>query len=1025
LRVHHVVLSNDSYQLIWNFHHIIMDGWSLGTLFGELLYIYKTLSLGQALQLETPQPYGRFIVWLESQDKNQGATYWKNYLHNVDDVTLLPGYQKQNGQNLYVQEEQCLTLSREMTEKLQRTAAQQQVTLNTVLQAIWGVLLQKYNQRKEVVFGAVVSGRPGEIPGIEKMVGLFINTIPVRMSGSSQTFVELVQSIQDEATLSDQYSSYPLYEIQNHSVLKQDLINHIVVFENYPIDERLKNMSKGDGEAILELSGFQTFEQTNYDFNVVVIPGAELMIKFSYNSQAYSEEAVKRIRGHVEHLIEQVVTAPEQGLEELEIVTAAEKEQLIFGFNQTAAAYPAAKTVHQLFEEQAKRTPDHIALVEKEKVMSYRVLNEKANQLGRYLQQCGVTNNTVVGIMAERSMELVIGLLAVLKTGGTYVPIDPAVPVERIKYILEDSGAKVLLTQANLGAEEVGSKVWVELNQPVAHLGIHNLEDVQPSAESLAYIMYTSGSTGQPKGVMISHRGVVNYLEGARKAYYSEKAYDGALYSSIAFDLTVTSLYLPLLTGQKLFIYNEQDPAVVLEEVLRADQAGMLKVTPSHLELVARMSVKSQHLRVLIVGGEELKTELAERIYDHYEGRVRLYNEYGPTEATVGCMVHPYDPAIEQSGTVRIGKPGDNMEIYILEHGTDLVPIGVYGELCIGGDGLARGYLNRAELTAEKFVDHPFSEGEKLYRSGDLARWLTDGTMEYGGRMDHQVKIRGYRIECGEIEAQLQAHEQVKEAVVLARKEASGQQYLCAYVVGDAESEELRGYLAQTLPGYMIPAHVVRLEQMPLTHNGKVDRNALPIPEHHLMQNEYVAPQGEIEEQLAAIWCEVLGAKQVGRTDSFFELGGDSIKAIRIVSKLRSAGYHIAIKDIMQKYTVEAISYVVQKSILEEQYEQSEVSGLVPQTPIVREFTSWKFPKPHHFNQDMLMEIDLEEENQLREVLDALTAHHDILRSVYREGQLEILKVSDSKAYELKVYDYSKEQTAVELMEAACTDLHR
>ncbi|MET3846944.1 amino acid adenylation domain-containing protein [Paenibacillus sp. OAE614] len=986
MRVAVFMTRENQFKVIWSFHHIITDGWGLGILFGELLQIYESLNRGTSLQLETAQPYSRFIQWLETQDKAKASNYWNNYLQPIDEVTTLPGYKKTvEG---YEQEELWFALNEEQTRKLQQVANQNQVTLNTMMQTIWGIVLQKYNRTNDVVFGAVVSGRPAVIPGIEKMVGLFINTIPVRISSSpAQSFTEVLQAVQDAAVFSDTYSSYPLYEIQNQSALKQDLINHIMVFENYPMDDRLKDMSQA-AEVGLELSNFHTFEQTNYDFNVILVPGKELAIKFSYNLNAFEVGSVERMKGHMQHVMQQVIANPNATIDEIEILTAEEKELLVYGFNQTKTDYPKEKTLHVLFEEQVEKTPDHLALVHRQDSMSYRSLNQKANQLGRYLQECGVTANQVVGIMADRSIDMVTGILAILKAGGTYLPIDPSIPMDRMNYMLKDSGAKIVLTQAHLKTEGLYCETVVDLSMPTDSYEDTNILS-STGSQDLAYIMYTSGSTGNPKGVMIPHKGLLNYLWWAKKSYFKDEAYHCALYSSIAFDLTVTSLYLPLITGKTLFIYGGSDAAVVLTEVLTDDRVGMLKITPSHMKLLVELNLESRNLKVLITGGEDLKRDLAERVHQQFNGEVTIYNEYGPTEATVGCMIYEYDPS-EQKASVSIGRPADNMGTYVLDEQLHPVVMGSIGELCISGEGLAKGYLNQPELTAEKFVANPFKPGEKMYRSGDLARWLPDGTLEYMGRMDHQVKIRGYRIECGEIEAQLLKHESVNETLVMAREsEDGGSKYLCAYIVSETivDVTEIRRHLEKHVPSYMVPAYFIQVERMPLTANGKVDRKALPLPAEGWMRgNEYVAPQGAMEEQLAEIWKEVLGIEQVGRTDNFFELGGDSIKAVQVSARLQRHGLKMEIRDLFQNPSVEQVSpYLKRQTKLSH---QGTVEGEVELSPIQQWFFEGQQKARHHFNQSvMLYRKEGYREDIVQQVMQRMMEHHDALRMVYEQTE--------------------------------------
>ncbi|OKP83967.1 hypothetical protein A3844_21065 [Paenibacillus helianthi] len=903
MRVAVFEMGEEQFEVIWSFHHIVIDGWSLGILFGELLQIYESLNKGTRLQLETAQPYSRFIQWLEKQDKAKGSDYWQNYLKTIDVVTTLPGYKKTVGQERYEQEELCFALGEEQTRILQQLANKYQVTLNTMMQTIWGIVLQKYNRTNEVVFGAVVSGRPAVIPGIEKMVGLFINTIPVRISNSpTQQFTEVLKAVQYAASESDAYSSYPLYEIQNQCTLKQDLINHIMVFENYPMDDRLKDMGQTAGVG-LELSNFNTFEQTNYDFNVILIPEKELAIKFSYNLNAFEPGSVERMKGHLQHVIKQIIANPNATIDEIEMVTAEEKEQLVYLFNQTKAGYPSHQTIHQLFEEQVQKTPENIAVAAEGRQLTYRQLNERSNQLARALRSHGVKPDVIVALMLDRSIEMIISILAVLKAGGTYLPIDPDYPAERVEYILEDSKASFLITTGEYVAATTFSGVTFNLSEEldvISEEEITNLEGIN-SPQDAAYIIYTSGTTGLPKGVIIEHRNVIRLVLNDEMEFDFNANDVWTMFHSYCFDVSVWEMYGALLYGGKLVIvpkFIAQSPEA-LTDLLLQEEVTVLNQTPT--AFYALMQEGSNFigndlaLRYIIFAGEALSPKKIYKVKIAYP-HTKLINMYGITEVTVHTTYREVTMEDIESEKSNIGHPIPTTTMYILDEQQKLVPVGVIGELFVGGKGIARGYLNREELTRNRFIANPFKPEEKMYRSGDLARWLPDGTLEYMGRMDHQVKIRGYRIECGEIEAQLLKHDSVNEAVVMARESDDGSKYLCAYLVSETTIDvtELRRHLEKLVPSYMVPAYFIDVVRIPLTSNGKVDRKALPLPKEGWMRgNEYVAPQGALEEQLAEIWKKVLGIEQVGRTDDFFELGGHSIKAVQLELELEKNGFQV------------------------------------------------------------------------------------------------------------------------------------
>ncbi|WP_033404784.1 non-ribosomal peptide synthetase, partial [Paenibacillus fonticola] len=583
-----------------------------------------------------------------------------------------------------------------------------------------------------------------------------------------------------------------------------------------------------------------------------------------------------------------------------------------------AAEYPREKTIHQLFEEQVERTPDKAAVIYEGSQLTYRELNERANQLARTLRVRGVQVDDRVAIMAERSLEMIVGIFGILKAGGAYVPIDPEYPAERIRYMLEDSGATLLLSQIRLLKEVPLEISCIDLNDNQAYDSDDSNLGVTVQPQSLAYLIYTSGTTGLPKGAMITQQGLVNYIWWAKKVYVAEDHLDFPLYSSISFDLTVTSVFTPLMTGSSIRIYEGTDKVSLIRRIVEENQVDILKLTPTHLSLIQEMNLSSKSkIRKLIVGGENLSTSLANKITEMFNGRIEIFNEYGPTETVVGCMIYRYDvAATDTRESVPIGVPADNVKIYLLNSHHQFLPKGVLGEIYIAGDGVALGYLNKPELTAEKFVANPFEPGERMYRTGDLARWLPDGNIEYLGRIDHQVKIRGYRIELGEIEAQLLKVESVREAVVVARETEEGQKDLCAYVVSDHElaASEIRAVLSQSLPGYMIPAYFVQIDRLPLTPNGKIDRKALPAPAEHLHTGaEYIAARTPVEEALVSIWQAVLGVSPIGVQDNFFDLGGHSLRATTLVAMIhKELGADIPLRTVFQKPTIAQMARMIE-----------------------------------------------------------------------------------------------------------------
>ncbi|WP_026579340.1 bacitracin non-ribosomal peptide synthetase BacC [Bacillus sp. SB47] len=901
---------DDSYTFIWTNHHILLDGWSRGIIMGELFQMYHMKEGGQKHRLEEARPYSDYIGWLEQQDKEAPKAYWKNYLSGFTEKSPISVLASSSGHAKYKRKEAVIEFPQQLTGRITELASRNNVTLHTVLQCIWGMLLARYNQTDDVVFGTVISGRDAQVAGIEKMVGLFINTVPTRIRlEKSQSFKELIKSVQEQALEGRTYHDMNLSEVQSLSELKRELLDHILIFENYAVDQSAFETSGKRGAGFI-FEKIHAEEQTNYGFNIVAVPGERLVIKLTYDGNIYHDHIIAGIKGHLQQVMEQVVQNEDQSLNDITVLSEAERNRLLYEWNDTKAEYPN-QTIHRLFEEQAEKTPELAAVVSGNDKLTYRELNEKSNQLARYLRDKGVKEDTIVAIMAERSPEMVVGIMGILKAGGAYLPIDPDYPEERIKYMLEDSGAAIILVDHK---QDLGTlhQEAVELTGDFSSYPADNLE-LAGNTDSLAYIIYTSGSTGKPKGVMIRQRGLVNYITWAAREYVQGEQLDFALYSSIAFDLTVTSMFTPLISGNRVIVYqHSRDGEPLIRKVFRDQKAGIVKLTPSHLSLVKDMGASGSSIKRLIVGGEDLKTELAKEITERFHHNIEIYNEYGPTETVVGCMIYQYDAGRDRQVSVPIGKPASNVQLYILDERQEVQPVGIAGELYISGDGVAKGYLNKPELTSEKFLPNPFLPGERMYRTGDLARMRPDGHIEYLGRIDHQVKIRGYRIELGEIEHQLLRHSDIKEAAVAAKTDQSNDQVLCAYVVSerDITQEDIKAFLVKELPEYMVPSYLLKLDELPLTPNGKVDLKALPEPDRSAgALLEYEPPRHELEEKMAAIWEDILNIELIGINANIFDIGANSLNIMSFVSRLYAElGFRVPFKDIFSKPTIKELS---------------------------------------------------------------------------------------------------------------------
>ncbi|MEC1536488.1 non-ribosomal peptide synthase/polyketide synthase [Bacillus sonorensis] len=907
--------SEDSYTFIWTNHHILLDGWCRGIILGELFHIYNKKAAGRLPQLQEARPYSDYIRWLGEQDKEAAKAYWKNYLSGFAEKSPMSVLGSQSGRGGYQRKEAVVEFSTELTRRLTELANRNSVTLHTVLQSIWGILLARYNNTKDVVFGTVVSGRDAHVAGIEKMVGLFINTIPTRIRlEKNKSFRDMLKKVQEDALESGKYNYMNLSEVQSLSELKRDLLDHVMIFENYAIDQSaFESDGKQGPEFVFE--EIDAEEQTNYGFNIVAVPGDRLVIKFTYDGNVYHDQIIHNVKGHLQHVTEQVVKNEDRAVDDIRILSDEERNLLLYELNDTKADYPKDKTIHQLFEEQAERTPEHAAVVFGNDKLTYRELDEKSNQLARHLREKGVGSDTIVAIMAERSIGMMVGIMGILKAGGAYLPIDPDYPEDRINYMLEDSGAGIILLDKSRSGHHQDA---VYLDGDFSGYPADRLEPVS-DPDSLAYIIYTSGSTGKPKGTMIRQRGLVNYITWADQVYVRGEALDFALYSSVAFDLTVTSIFTPLISGNKVIVYQHgEDGEPIIRTVFKDNKAGIVKLTPSHLSLVRDIDGRASSIKRLIVGGEDLKSELAKDISERFQYKLDIYNEYGPTETVVGCMIYQYKADRDRHVSVPIGKPAHNVQLYILDDRKEVQPVGIAGELYISGDGVAKGYLNKPKLTAERFLPNPFSPGERMYRTGDLAKMKPDGNIEFLGRIDHQVKIRGYRIELGEMENQLLKHTDIKETAVAAKTDRNNNQYLCAYVVLETENEinqaEIKGFLSKELPDYMVPSYVVTLDELPLTPNGKVDVKALPEPDvKAAAKAEYEPPGNELEAKIAAIWEDILSIKPISVNANLFDIGANSLNIMSFVSRLYTKlGFRVPFKDIFSKPTIHQLAGFLQ-----------------------------------------------------------------------------------------------------------------
>ncbi|MBS4099365.1 MAG: amino acid adenylation domain-containing protein [Sulfuricella sp.] len=1001
IRVRILVLGPQRCEVVLTHHHIIMDGWSLGNLVKESLDIYGSLARGEPPPPGNARPYRDYIRWLQARDEPASAAFWKDYVAGYEAPASAPQtpraeVEKGAPQGIH------LEMPQPLVERLARLGLAHGATLNTVLQALWGVLLCRYNNTPDVIFGAVVSGRPQDLPGVESMAGIFINTIPVRVRlRDAMSVGELLAAMQEEALHCERHHTFPLARIQAETPLRERLLGSLFVMENYPLDDLFEEGALLPGTQF-RVTAMETHEETHFDFGIRFLPDAGMKIKIGFNPALYAEAQMQRLGGHLLRAAGQFAelggAAP---VDRIDILTPAERAQILGEFNATALDFPRDKTLAELFAEQVRKQPDAPALTCGESRLTYAQLDRRAEAVAARLRgDFAIRPDERVGLLLERSEWVVVGILAVLKAGGAYVPMESGFPVERQRYILADSACRVLLCDDFTAQQAAGHAPLAALNVMAIGREAAPVADLQPSAarpEHLAYVIYTSGSTGEPKGVMIEQRSVANLVAAMNRELYSRypRRLNVALITTHVFDGSVQQIFSALLLGHHLFIMGDEikrDTRRFSEFCLanRIDVAGCIPNFLALLHEAGELAALKNGLTHMIFGGEPLPRHLLDALLA-LPGEVTVSNLYGPTEICVNATAYTTAEACRTTApVVSIGKPLGNVEALILDRWGGLAPLGVAGELCIAGAGVARGYLNNETLTREKFVTHPFQPGQRMFRTGDMARWLPDGNIEFLGRNDHQVKIAGYRIELGEIEEKLERHPLLREVAVVAVNEAGGRVYLRACVAAHQAiaAATLREHLAGLLPHYMIPAQFLFFEALPTTVSGKIDRKALmelaERPDAEGSEKAAAPPRNATEAALVEVWRAVFGGKNIGIDDDYFALGGDSIRAIQILSRLHRAGLKIDIKDLFNYPTIADLAPFVTQAATRE---QESVSGEVPLTPIQQRFLSEAVAAPEWFNHAVMLHAGAGFRDAAPSALQAACAHHPAFRLRFRRDE--------------------------------------
>lgn len=1015
--------ADDVFKLVWTHHHLLIDGWSNQMLLQELFALYNSFDKNISFDAPERPPFRAYIDWLQNQDNAKAEKYWQRALAGFSSPTPLvvdkttPVSERANRYDVKKK-----MLSAADSQLLRDFSKSSGVTLNTLVQGAWALLLSRYSRERDVIFGATVSGRPTDLPGAEAMLGLFINTLPVRVDvDARQDVLHWLQKVQQQQAESRNYEYSSLVQIKSWCKIPGDvsLFNSILVFESFPMEE-----GEGGGEQKLRIENKDFFSRTNFPITFVCSPGPQVGFEIAYECDQFDDDVIEHMLDHVSRLAVNMARNADARVSEVEMLNTADRQVLLQEWNGPDVDFPRNKCIHQLFEEKAMETPDKAALFFKGREVSYKELNERSNRLARYLRDLGVHQESMVAICIDRSVEMIVGALGVLKAGGAYVPIDPNYPQERIEYTLHDSGVSILLTQEKLldhvpkhNAQTIClDSQWGD----IASQGVENPNFVV-EPENLAYIIYTSGSTGRPKGTLMQHRGLVSFVLTEARFFEVTPQSHVLQFASFSFDASVGEIFKTLAIGATLYLAPRETLLAVddLTAFLQHHKIDIITMPPSLLTAMDAQQLPD--VRVVASVGEACTWDLVKQ----WGGKCKFINGYGPTETTVGAIWGQVSERDVNTATPPIGHPIDNAKIYILDQDLNLTPVGVPGQIYIGGAGLSRGYLNRPDLTAERFMPNPFADapGERMYRTGDLAKWLPDGRLVFEGRVDFQVKLRGFRIELGEIESLLADMSSVKDAAVVVREDEPGQKRLVAYLTPKTGAEvdiaAVAGALKEQVPDYMTPSAFVVLDSLPLTPNGKVNRKALPAPDQSaILAAEHVDPRTPSEELIVGIFQDVLHIDKVSVLDNFFALGGHSLLATQLLSRLREA---FEIEFPLQK-VFQAADIAQLAKMVDEEKSGGRAMQAPPIKPVARDGRL-----PLSFAQQRLWFLDQLEPNSafynipialdltgdlkidlLEKSINALAARHESLRTSFiaTAGEPE-QKIAAELTIKLEVKDLS------------------
>lgn len=977
LRIGAITISAEKHLLMIDRHHIIFDGVSMNLFMKELMELYH----GNGLP-KLPTQYKDFIIWQKQHERDNRVQekYWLNRFKDGIPILQLPTDYNRPLLKSFEGKRISFEIDKELTSKLNKLCANQEVTLYMVLVSAFNILLSKYSQQDDIVVGVPTSSRPH--PDVENLIGMFVNTLPLRTHIQKEsTFNSLLRDVKKNMLNAFEHQDYPFENLLNEFDVERDLSRDPL----FDVMVVLQNMGVGKlQESELSLSPYSyDHKVSKFDLTLDAIErNGTIFFELEYATKLFKMKTIERMGEHFVQLLRNITENPYLSINQYDMVTPKEKVQLLYEFNQDRCKRTNNRTIMDMFDDKVQQYPNSAAIEYKDRSITYKEIDEKAESFASLLHENEISSNEVIGILTHRSIESIIFILGTLKAGAVYLPIDPDFPKERVEYMLSDSNARLLIINSNTNKMDEYSRDTIRIcERDLDNIGKVIRKEINRDEEDLAYIIYTSGSTGKPKGVKVKHVNVVNTLSYLEKNYPLEKTDAFLFKTNYIFDVSVTEIFGWFFGEGKLVILEEgkeKDPYEMLNTISEYNIShinfvpSIFSMFPFETEKIKKMEC----LKYVFLAGESLPGSLAKRFYSSVSS-VRLENLYGPTEATIYATRYS---VTDPNAAMKIGKPIENTQAYILNEEGRIQPIGLVGELCLGGAGVSAGYINNPDLTDERFIINPEIPGGYLYKTGDLAKWDEDGNIEFLGRSDDQVKIRGYRIELEEIQNQLIMLDDVIDGIVVFNEDK-----LCAYYIAkkDLSQQHLRSALSEYLPSYMIPSHFIQLEKFPLSQTGKIDRNLLPKPTKNIAFNNYVEPRNHLERILSEVWKDVLNIETVGINDDFLTLGGDSIKSIQVVSRFNSIsnGWTISVSDILEYRTIEEIVLKAEESNRTQHYQQGLLEGEKGLTPIEHWFFEQELSNPHHFNQSIRLRLnDIPNIELIKKSFEKLVHHHDGLR---------------------------------------------